>query len=62
MGPKEAKTMKKVLWSIAVATLILTLAGCSNGVPLNIGDKLTQRDEGFWDNYPSSYNKNDHAR
>ena len=27
------------------------------GVPLNIGDKLTQRDEGFWDNYPSSYNK-----
>lgn len=27
------------------------------GVPLNIGDKLTQRDEGFWDNYPASYNK-----
>ena len=27
------------------------------GVPLNIGDKLTQWDEGFWDNYPSSYNK-----
>lgn len=27
------------------------------GVPLNIGDKLTQQDEGFWDNYPSGYNK-----
>lgn len=26
------------------------------GVPLNIGDKLTDWDENFWDNYPSSYN------
>ena len=27
------------------------------GVPLNIGDKLTEWDENFWDNYPASYNK-----
>lgn len=26
------------------------------GVPLDIGDKLTDWDENFWDNYPSSYN------
>lgn len=27
------------------------------GVPLDSGDKLTDRDETFWDNYPSDYNK-----
>ncbi len=26
------------------------------GVPLDIGDRLTDWDENFWDNYPSSYN------
>lgn len=26
------------------------------GVPLDSGDKLTDRDETFWDNYPSDYN------
>ena len=29
MGPKEARAMKKVLWSITAATLILTLTGCA---------------------------------
>lgn len=27
------------------------------GVPLEIGDRLTDWDENFWDNYPSAYNK-----
>lgn len=29
MGPKEARAIKKVLWSITAATLILTLTGCA---------------------------------
>jgi len=32
MGPKEEKAMKKVLLSIAMATLTIALAGCSNTV------------------------------
>lgn len=27
------------------------------GTPLAAGDKLTKRDENYWDNYPSKYNK-----
>lgn len=27
------------------------------GTPLNIGDVMTKRDENYWDNYPSAYNK-----
>ena len=27
------------------------------GTPLNIGDVMTKRDESYWDNYPSTYNK-----
>lgn len=27
------------------------------GIPLATGDKLTKRDENYWDNYPSAYNK-----
>ena len=27
------------------------------GTPLNIGDVMTERDENYWDNYPSTYNK-----
>lgn len=27
------------------------------GTPLAAGDKLTKRDENYWDNYPSAYNK-----
>ena len=27
------------------------------GTPLNIGDVMTARDENYWDNYPSAYNK-----
>ena len=26
------------------------------GVPINAGDKLTDKDESYWDNYPSQYN------
>ena len=40
MGPKEARAMKKVLWSITAATLILTLAGCSNATtPIQLEDQ-----------------------
>lgn len=27
------------------------------GTPLDIGDVMTKRDETYWDNYPSTYNK-----
>ena len=27
------------------------------GVPQSIGDTYTKRDENYWDNYPSAYNK-----
>ena len=26
------------------------------GTPLDTGDRFTQKDETFWDNFPSSYN------
>lgn len=27
------------------------------GTPLHTGDEMTKRDENYWDNYPSTYNK-----